>query len=147
MRPVVAAISLSPAHCYLSAQTMKTILKSLVFACLTLGVASTTLGADGPDKKTEKAAEKAAELNHIAMKDGKLVVMKDGETAEFKEAITLNDGTQVMADGSYTQKNGKKEMLKEGEAITWEGKVTDHDKIMKKIEKHKEKAAKDAEKK
>jgi predicted double-glycine peptidase len=125
----------------------RTILKTLALCCLSFGIASTTLGADGPDKKTDKAAEKAAELNHIAMKDGKLVVMKDGETSEFKEAITLNDGTQVMADGSYTQKNGKKETLKEGEAITWEGKVTDHDKVMKKIEKQKEKAAKEAEKK
>ncbi|HYF34954.1 MAG TPA: DUF6799 domain-containing protein [Prosthecobacter sp.] len=125
---------------------MKTIIKSLVLACLSLGIASTTLGADGPDKKTEKAAEKAAELNHIAMKDGKLWVMKDGETSELKETVTLNDGTKVMADGSYTQKDGKKEMLKDGDAITWEGKVTDHDKVMKKIEKQKEKAAKDAEK-
>jgi hypothetical protein len=56
------------------------------------------------------------------------------------------DGTKVMADGSYVGKSGNKKMLKEGDAITWKGKVVAHDKVMKDIEKQKEKAAKDAAK-
>ena len=128
---------------------MKTLIQSLAFACLSLCVASTTFGADDKDKadkKAEKMAEKAAEMNHIAMKDGKLWVMKDDKTMAMTEEVTLMDGTKVMTDGSYVAKAGDdKKMLKEGEAITWKGKVTDHEKIMKDIEKHKEKAAKDKE--
>ncbi|TDU81793.1 hypothetical protein EI77_01103 [Prosthecobacter fusiformis] len=129
---------------------MKTLIKSLAFACLSLSLVSTSFGAD--EKDAEKMAEKKAEMNHIAMKDGKVWVMKDGQTTELTETVTLNDGTQVMKDGSYMEKAGaEKKTLKEGEAITWKGKVTDHEKVMKDIEKHKEKkaekAAKEAEKK
>ena len=131
---------------------MKKLIQSLAFACLSLCVI-TSYGADQTpaEKEAEKKAEKAAELNHIALKDGKLWVMKDGQTTELTETVTLNDGTRVMKDGSYIEQ-GKTatKMLKQGEAITWEGKVTDHEKVMKDIEKHKEKmaekAAKDAEK-
>ena len=120
-----------------------------------IGRLSNSFGADdksAADKKAEKMAEKKAELNHITMKDGKMWVMKDGQTTELTETATLMDGTKVMADGSYMEKGeGEKKMLKEGEAINWKGKVMDHEKIMKDIEKHKEKkaekAAKDAEKK
>lgn len=127
---------------------MKTLIKSLAFACLSLSITSHSFGADDKDKdKAEKKAEKAAEMNHIAMKDGKVWVMKDGETMEMTETVTLMDGTQVMKDGSYVEKAGAdKKMLKEGEAITWKGKVTDHDKVMKDIEKHKEKKAEKAAK-
>ncbi len=133
---------------------MKILIQSLAFACLSLCVVNSSLGADEKEKdakKAEKMAEKKAELNHIAMKDGKLWVMKEGKTTELTETATLMDGTKVMADGSYLEKGeGEKKMLKEGEAITWKGKVTDHDKVMKDIEKHKEKkaekAAKEAEK-
>lgn len=129
---------------------MKTLIQSLAFACLSLCLVSNA-GAEDAQKSAEKMAEKKAEMNHIAMQNGKMVIMKDGETTELKETITLNDGTQVMADGSYLEQGKtEKKMLKEGEAINWKGKVTDHDKILKDIEKHKEKkaekAAKEAEK-
>ncbi len=126
---------------------MKTLIKSLAFACLSLSLVNTSFGADEEKKaakQAEKAAEKAAEMNHIAMKDGKVWVMKDGQTTELKEEATLNDGTKVMADGAYMEKGKDKKMLKDGEAITWEGKVKDHAKLMKAIEKDKEKTAEKA---
>lgn len=124
---------------------MKTLIQSLAFACLSLCVVSTGFGADEKDK-ADKKAEKAAELNHIAMKDGKLWVMKDGQNMELKEEMTLMDGTRVNPNGSYTPQGGEPKMLKEGEAINWKGDVKDHEKIMKDIEKHKEKKAKEAQK-
>ncbi len=134
---------------------MKTLIHTLAFACLSLCLVSNSHGADDKekaDKKAEKMAEKKAELNHVAMKDGKVWVMKDGKTMELTEDVTLMDGTKVSKDGSYWAKGtGDKKMLKDGDAITWKGDLTDHDKVMKEIEKHKEKkaekAAKEAEKK
>jgi hypothetical protein len=119
---------------------MKTLIQSLAFACLSLCITTHSFGEDAKDK-AEKKAEKKAELNHIAMKDGKLWVMKDGKTTELTEAVTLNDGTKVNTDGSYVEKDGDRKNLKEGEAINWKGDVKDHQKIMKDIEKHKEKKA------
>ena len=122
----------------LTNNAMKTLIKSLAFACLTLAISSHTIAADA--EKPTKEEKMAAETNHIAMKDGKVWVMKDGKTMELKEEATLMDGTKVMTDGSYMEKDAKeKKMLKEGEAITWEGKVKDHTKLMKSIEKKQEK--------
>lgn len=118
---------------------MKTLIKALAFACLTLGLTTYSVAAD-TEKKMTKEEKAAAEMNHIAMKDGKVWVMKDGKTMEMTEDVTLMDGTAVMKDGSYMEKGkGEKMMLKEGEAITWEGKVKDHAKLMKNIEKMKTK--------
>lgn len=118
---------------------MKTLIKALAFACLTLGLTAYSVAAD-TEKKMTKEEKMNAEMSHIAMKDGKVWVMKDGKTMEMTEDMTLTDGTVVMKDGSYMEKGkGEKMMLKEGEAITWEGKVKDHAKLMKNIEKMKEK--------
>lgn len=125
---------------------MKILIQSLALACLSLSFASTGFSADGPaEKKMTKEEKKAAAWNYIAMKDGKVWVMKDGKNSELTETATLLDGTQVMKDGSYMEKPGaEKKMLKEGEAITWEGKVKDHAKLMEKMQEHKEKAAEKA---
>lgn len=118
---------------------MKTLLKALAFACLTLGLTAHSIAAD-TDKKMTKEEKMQAETNHIAMKDGKVWVMKDGKTMEMTEDMTLLDGTKVMKDGSYMKEGkGEKMMLKDGEAITWEGKVKDHAKVMKDVEKMKTK--------
>lgn len=123
---------------------MKTLIQSLAFACLSLSFANVTFAADD-DKKPTKEEKAAAEWNHIALKDGKVSVMKDGKTMELTEEVTLMDGTKVMKDGSYLEKGkGEKKMLKEGEAITWEGKVKDHAKLMEKMEKAQAKAGEKA---
>ncbi len=116
------------------------------FACSTIATALLSLclinsgfSADGP-------AEAVVAQPHIAMQDGKLWVMKDGKTAELKEETTLNDGSKVMVDGSVVAKDGDKQMLKEGEAITWDGKIMKHKKVMKEGAKDAKEAQKDAEK-
>lgn len=118
---------------------MKTLLQSLACACLSLSFAATAFSADAPsEEKMSKEARQAADSNHITLKDGKLWVMKDGTKVEMTGPVTLLDGTVVMPDGSYTMANStEKRMLKQGEAITWAGKVKDHDKLMKDIEQQK----------
>ncbi|MGV3661334.1 MAG: DUF6799 domain-containing protein [Prosthecobacter sp.] len=119
---------------------MKTLIQSLACACLSLGLATTSFSADKPnnESKMSKEAKPAADANHIAIKDGKAWVMKDGTKVELTGPVALLDGTQVMPDGSYTLPNStEKHMLKDGEAITWAGKVVDHDKLMKDLQTQK----------
>lgn len=129
---------------------MKTFIKSLACACLSLSFATTGFSADDKpnnEAKMSKEARPAADANHIAIKDGKAWVMKDGTKIELTGPVALLDGTQVMPDGSFTQPNSTvKQMLKEGEAITWAGKVVDHDKLMKQLQTQKlrDGAARDA---
>ena len=57
------------------------------------------------------------------MKDGKIEIMHDGMalTADVK----LDNGTWIKMDGSVVKKDGTKKILKEGECVDKEGKITE----------------------
>jgi hypothetical protein len=59
----------------------------------------------------------------IMMKNGKLMVEKNGTTSEMTQDMTLNNGTVVMKDGTVKTKDGKTVTLKEGECIYMDGKI------------------------
>jgi len=67
----------------------------------------------------------------VAMKGGKVWVMKDGQKSEMTQTMTMTDGTMVMADGTVKNKDGKTWMLKDGEMIDMNGKVMMKDKMKK----------------
>lgn len=118
---------------------MKTLIQTLACACLSLSFAASSFSADAPnEQKMSKADRQAADSNHITIKDGKAWVMKEGTKMELTGPVALLDGTQVLPDGTYTQPNStEKHVLKEGEAITWAGKVMDHEKLLKQIQTQK----------
>jgi len=57
------------------------------------------------------------------MKNGKMVIVKDGKITSMEQDITLPDGTVIMRNGSYEKKNGVKRKLKEGEHVDMMGKL------------------------
>ena len=61
--------------------------------------------------------------DHIMMKDGKLWVMKDGQTSSLTQDITLSDGSIVNLAGKVTAQDGTSKTLSNGEAIDWDGMV------------------------
>lgn len=67
----------------------------------------------------------------VAMKDGKMWVMKGGQKSEMMQTMTMTDGTMVMADGTVKNKDGKTWMLKDGEMIDMNGKKMMKDKMKK----------------
>lgn len=62
----------------------------------------------------------------VAMKNGKMMTMKDGQKSEMTEEATLKDGTKVMTDGSVVSADGTKWSLKDGEMLDWDGKFSIH---------------------
>jgi len=104
---------------------MKTLLKSLASTLLltaTIGglcLTSVALSADG----NKPATAKDKMVDHIMMKDGKVVAMKGDETKPLKEEMTLTDGTKVMPDGTIVMKDGTKAMLANDDLITMDGKL------------------------
>lgn len=69
--------------------------------------------------------------DHIVMKDGKLWQIKDGNNSEVLTDITLVNGTIVTKDGNVKTKDGKSEMLKDGDCVWMDGKITHKDLIRK----------------
>jgi hypothetical protein len=57
------------------------------------------------------------------MKDGKMMVMKNGETMPMEKDMTMKNGTKCMTTGECTMKDGKKMMMKEGDCMEMSGKM------------------------
>ena len=65
--------------------------------------------------------------DHLMMKDGVMMVVKDGKPLPMEADVTLANGTMVMKDGNVMMKGSeKKMMLEEGDAITIDGKMMKH---------------------
>ena len=71
-----------------------------------------------------QAQAKPMKKDCITMKDGKVWQTKDGKTAELQEDVTLPNGTVVMKDGNVKTKDGKTTMLKDGDCVWMNGKMT-----------------------
>jgi hypothetical protein len=59
----------------------------------------------------------------VMMKDGKVMVMKNGQKSELTEDMTLSNGTTVTKDGTVKTSDGKTMMLKDGEWVGMDGKM------------------------
>jgi len=57
------------------------------------------------------------------MKDGKMVMEKNGTTTDMTQDVTLSNGTVVMKDGTVKTKDGKTMTLKEGQCVYTDGKI------------------------
>ena len=67
------------------------------------------------------------------MKNGKMMVMKDGKTMPMSKTMTMKNGTVCMTNGECTMKDGSKMMMKNGDCMEMSGKMcTDKMKMMTK---------------
>ena len=92
---------------------------SIVFASLLMLVMSLIANNSFAQTKTKAATMKDC----CMMKDGKMLVMKNGETMPMEKDMTMKNGTKCMTTGECTMKNGKKMMMKEGDCMEMSGKM------------------------
>lgn len=79
---------------------------------------------------TESSSQKmsTSHMNHskweaYMIKDGKLMLMKDGKESAVTQDVKLSDGTTISTEGKVTWKDGKNEELKADEWIGMNGKI------------------------
>ena len=53
----------------------------------------------------------------IAMKDGRVMTVQNGEMKLMEEDITMEDGSRVRMDGTLVMADGSTRRLKEGETL------------------------------
>jgi hypothetical protein len=95
---------------------MKTPIKILAVIILTLSFVST---AFTDDKDMAK--------DHIMMKDGKVMMIKEGKSMPMDKELTLTNGSKVTVDGTVTMKDGTTMMMKEGDMMSMDGEMVKHD--------------------
>ncbi len=73
----------------------------------------------------------AGEMSGVMMKDGKMMMMKDGKaTGPMEHEMTMGDGTKVMMDGTMKMKDGKAMHMKDGQMMMMDGKMMEGGKAM-----------------
>lgn len=80
-----------------------------------------TILASGLFAFASLATLQAGDMNGVAMKDGKMVAMKDGVKSEMTGDMTLKNGTKVTSNGMVTSPDGKTWTLKDGDFIDVDG--------------------------
>lgn len=107
---------------------MKNLCLLFLALALSFGVSAQTK-ADTSHSKTHHAySQKSHEMYFL--KDGKLMMNKNGTKSDVSQNVTLSNGTTIATDGKITWKDGKSETLKEDQWVDMTGKV--HTKRMKK---------------
>lgn len=59
--------------------------------------------------------------DHVAMKNGRITVVRDGEGAPLEQAMTLPDGSTLLPDGLITRGLGGQDRLLDGQLLRLDG--------------------------
>ena len=104
---------------------------------LTLFLMVISLGANAQTSK-----KTALMKDCCMMKDGKMMVMKNGKTMPMEKDMVMTNGTTCMTNGECIMKDGKKMQMKNGDCMEMSGKMcTNKMKMMDKKKAPKKMAA------
>jgi hypothetical protein len=59
----------------------------------------------------------------VMMEDGKMMMMKGGNTMAMDKDMKMSNGTMVMTNGTVKMKSGKTMMMKDGDCMYMNGKM------------------------
>jgi uncharacterized Zn ribbon protein len=119
------SIRLKPKPIANQTDIMKSQLKAALVTLLSLSMASSSFCDESSGKM------KAMTMDHVMMKDGKMMVMMDGKSMMMDKEMTMKNGNKVMKDGTVMMKDGSKMMMKDGEMMSMEGMMMKNHVMMK----------------
>ena len=61
----------------------------------------------------------------VTMRDGRVMIMRNGELMPMEEEMTLSNGTRVMQNGRVQMADGTARMMSEGETMDMDGQSAD----------------------
>ena len=96
---------------------------------LMLSLSALTFCAFAQDSKSKAPDSTMTHMNNskkdcVMMKDGKMMMTKDGKTMNMDKDMTMTNGTVCMMDGTCKMKNGKTMKMKNGDKCYMDGKMT-----------------------
>ncbi|HEY3476126.1 MAG TPA: DUF6799 domain-containing protein [Anaerolineales bacterium] len=63
--------------------------------------------------------------DHIIMREGKVILLRNGGEMPVEEEMTMADGTRIMPNGQVLMPDGTTRMMREGETMTIDRMQTD----------------------
>lgn len=98
-------------------------MKKVCIVILACTLSAGAFSQEKMDKMDTSMHKMAMKKDCMMMKDGKMMMMKNGETMPMTDDMTLTNGTMVMKDGTVKMKNGKEMMMKDGDCMYMDGKM------------------------
>jgi len=98
-------------------------MKKLLFLFALLLITYGSFAQAEKTKSEQKTAQHHQQKDCVAMENGKMMVMKDGQSMEMNQDMTMSNGATVMTDGTVKMKNGTTHKLKDGECVYMNGKM------------------------
>jgi hypothetical protein len=77
------------------------------------------LGKDGMLTSSDGSIEPV--FDHVALKAGKMMLVKDGQSSLLTTELRLEDGSRVTPDGTLTTKDGRQRRLLDGQLVRLNG--------------------------
>ena len=91
---------------------------ALILTCSVFAQTKTENTTTTPDQTAQKQHRHA---NGYMLKDGRVMMVKDGNLTLIQKDITLSNGTVIMADGNYMEKGKTKTKFKDGQHVDMNG--------------------------
>ena len=96
-------------------------MKRIMILAIGLFLGSAVFAQEKPmDKKMD---HKMQMKDCVMMKDGKMMMAKNGDTTAMEKDRTMSNGTMVMTDGMCKMKDGKTMKMADGDCMCMDGKM------------------------
>ncbi|HET7116387.1 MAG TPA: DUF6799 domain-containing protein [Hanamia sp.] len=110
---------------------MKNLSLMVIAVAISISASAQTKTESTP-RQMNKTEHNHSKWEAYMLKDGKLMLMKDGKESAVTQDVKLSDGTTISTDGKVTWKDGKTETLKTDEWIGMNGKIHEKKGMMSK---------------
>ena len=101
-------------------------MKNTTFLLAFLLLAGIGSAAQAPAKTGKSKPNVKSAQAYCLMKDGNMLLVENGKMAPMTVTLTMGDGSLCMPDGTCQRKDGTTVMLKEGQSMLMNGKITRH---------------------
>jgi hypothetical protein len=96
---------------------MKKVLVSVFAIIFSLAV----FAQDSTNSMSKTTPHRMQNHDGVLMRNGKLMVMKSGQTSMLTQDLTLSNGTVVMANGTVKKQDGTTVILQDGDYVGMDG--------------------------
>ena len=104
---------------------MKTLFLASLIAATSVAVSSAQSTADANAANATKTQVGASARDGFTLRGTEVVMTKAGVTAKLQGAVTLQDGTRVLANGNVMGKDGSSKAILPNQLLTFDGQFHD----------------------
>ena len=120
-------------------------MKKVLFSLFAIALSFGAFAQDSSMHHMQQSKMKMKTHEGIMMRNGKVMVMQNGQSAPLTADKTLSNGEVVSSNGQVKMADGTTTMLKDGDWINMNGTISHHDAKMKqKWDKNKMKNSSDS---